>query len=432
MNPCEEQLAILGGPKCVTIPEDDMFKWPIITKEDEDAVLEVLRAGKMSGTDVTKQFEVEIKNWIGTDYALCYPSGTESIRAAMWACGVGFGDEIIAPSLTYWASATQALSMGAAVNFAEIDPWTLTIDPKDIEHRICPKTKAIIAVHYCAYPCDMDPIMEIAHKYNIPVIEDVSHIQGGLYKGRKLGTIGDIGAMSIMSGKSLACGEGGVIVTNNRKLYERCIAYGHYERTGLESHYNKADNQISDVELGRYKGFPIGGYKHRMHQLSSACGRVQLKHYPDRMYVIQKAMNFFWDQLTDIEGLNSHRPTLPNTDKGGWYAACGLYDKNAFGGVPLEKFVEALQAEGVRCSTGLNFPMHLHPLFHEADVLGTGQISMLVSGRDLRQGEGSLPYTEEANNRGLNVPWFKHFREDFIIQNANAFRKVANQYKKLL
>ena len=106
----------------------------------------------------------------------------------MFGCGVGVGDEIISPSVTYWASCLPAFSLGATVVFADIDPDTLCIDPNDIEHRITERTKAIVAVHYCGHPADMDPIMEIARRHNIKVIEDVSHAHGGRYKGRTVGS----------------------------------------------------------------------------------------------------------------------------------------------------------------------------------------------------------------------------------------------------
>ena len=141
------KLAILGGPKAVQSEDGDMFTWPIVTAEDEQAVLDVLRTTNMSGMDITKKFEAEFAEWMGTEYALGYCNGTAAILGAMWACGVGAGDEIICPSTTYWASATQALQLGASVNFADIDQRTLCIDPKDIEHRIGPKTKLIVVVH---------------------------------------------------------------------------------------------------------------------------------------------------------------------------------------------------------------------------------------------------------------------------------------------
>ncbi len=195
---------------------------------------------------------------------------------------------------------------------------TLCIDPQDIEHRITDRTKAIIVVHYLGHPADMDPIMPIARKHGIKVIEDVSHAHGGLYKGRKVGTFGDVAAMSLMTGKSLAIGEAGILATDDLEIYERGIAWGHYERN---------NQTIQTPELQPYIGLPLGGYKYRMHQMSSAVGRVQLKHYDERMAEIDRAMNYFWDRLEGVPGLRAHRPAKgSNCTMGGWYACHGIYE----------------------------------------------------------------------------------------------------------
>jgi len=430
-----QKLALLGGPKAVTKDAGDMFKWPIVTKEDETAVLDVLRRGAMSGTDITKQFEKEYAEWMGMKFALAYCNGTEALRAAMWACGVGAGDELICPSITYWASCTAALSLGAAVNFADIDPVTLCIDPKDIEHRIGKRTKAIVVVHYMGYPCDMDRIMKIARKHGVKVIEDVSHAHGGLYKGRKVGTFGDIGAMSMMSGKSFAIGEAGMMVTNTRDLLERCIAYGHYERTGAPSNFNPLDKSVQNPELNKYAGVPLGGFKHRMNQTCSAMGRVQLKHYDKRMKEIQDAMNRFWDLLEGVPGIRAHRPPKGSrSTMGGWYAAHGLYRGEELGGLTCARFAEAVRAEGVPgCYNGANAALHLHRVFHDADIFNMGKPTMISFGqRDVRQGKGTLPVSERIADIGYSIPWFKHDRPAIIKEYAAAYRKVAEHADQLL
>lgn len=428
-----KKLALSGGSKAVTEDPGDMFKWPIVTQEDEDAVLEVLRNGAMSGTDITKAFEKEFADWMGMDYALAYCNGTESLRAAMWACGVGAGDEIICPSMTYWASATSALSLGAAVNFADIDKETLCIDPDDIEHRICEKTKAIVIVHYTGYPCDMDRIMPIVKKHNVKLVEDVSHAQGSLYKGRKCGTFGDIAAMSMMAGKSFAIGEAGMMVTNDKYLHERCISYGHYERTGAPSIYNPTDKAVSDPELQQYAGVPLGGFKHRMNQTCSAMGRVQLKYYPDRIKEIQAGMNRFWDLLDGVPGVKAHRPSADSgSTMGGWYSPHGLYRSEELDGLPCEKFAEAVAAEGVPCHAGANGALHLHPAFHKADIFNMGQPTMISFGqRDVRQGPGSLPTAESITQITYSIPWFKHDRPEIIEEYAAAYRKAAENADEL-
>ena len=411
-------LAINGGPKAVQSDPGDMFAWPIITKEDEEAALEVLRAGKMSATDVTREVEREFAEWHGVEYVLGHNTGTAALHCAMFGCGVGVGDEIISQSMTYWATCLPAFSLGATIVFCEMDPNTLTMDPNDIEHRITDRTKAIVPVHYCGYPTDMDPIMKIAEKHGLKVIEDVSHAHGGRYKGRLLGAIGHVGAMSCMSGKALPCGEAGMLITNDREIYERAISFGHYAR--------HADLTIP--ELVKIKGMPQGGYKYRMHQISSAVLRVQLRHYRDRMEESMKAMNLFWDLLEGVPGVRAHRPPKddPDTHIGGWYAAHGIYVREQLDGLPLDKFAEAVKTEGGTCSPGANLLMHLHPVLNEADVYGHGKPTRIAnSDRDLRQPEGSLPVTESLPVRTYSIPWFKHFRKNIIEEHAAAYRKVA-------
>ena len=431
----KSSLAILGGPKAVTKDPADMFTWPIITAEDEEAVLAMLRrGGAMSSTDVTKQLEAEICDYFGVKYALGYCNGTASLLGAMFGCGVGFGDEIIVQSPVYWAAPMPALSLGATINFADILGDTLCIDPADIEHRIGERTKAIVAVHNCAYPAEMDEIMAIAEKHNVKVIEDVSHAQGGLYKGRMLGSIGHVGAFSMMAGKSLVAGEGGALVTNDQNIFERAVAFGHYERTGLPTMYSNAEGQITNPELKKFAGVPLGGYKHRLNQLASTLARVQLKHYPKRIAEIQKAVNRFWDLLEGVPGIKAHRPPKDSgSTMAGWYASMGLYRPEELGGLPVEKFCQAVTAEGVKTRPGINNPLHLHPALHDADVYGQGKPTVIANAsRDVRQGPGSLPVSEGIKERTYNIPWFKHDRPEIIEEYAAAFRKVAEHADELM
>jgi dTDP-4-amino-4,6-dideoxygalactose transaminase len=422
---CAGELALLGGPPSVQTEAGDLFQWPIITREDEEAALGVLRRGAMSGLDVTRQFEREFAAWQGTQYALGCNTGTAALHCAMFGVGVGVGDEIICPGITYWASALPCLSLGATVVFADIDPQTLCLDPADLERHITPRTKAIVVVHYVGYPADMDEILEIARRHNIAVIEDVSHAQGGLYKGRKLGTIGDVGAMSLMSGKSFAIGEAGMLVTDNREIYERAIAFGHYARHAAE---------LESADLKPFAGLPWGGYKYRMHQLSSAVGRVQLKYYDERTAEIRRAMNYFWDLLDGVPGLRPHRvDETCGSNMAGWYSALGHYRSEELGGLSVRRFAAAVAAEGAPCHAGCNFALHLHPLLNECDIYGDGRPTRIAhAATDVRQPRGSLPVSEGINNRVYSIPWFKHYRPALIEEYAAAFAKVAADYEKLL
>lgn len=420
------KLAIFGGSKSVNLYDSEMFKWPIITKEDNEAVMDVLNRGAMSGTDVTVEFEREFAKWQGTTYALAFNNGTSALHTAMFGCGVGIGDEIICPSVTFWASVTQVFSLGGTVVFADIDPVTLCIDPDDIERKITGNTKAIMVVHYLAHPADMDRIMEIARKHNLKVIEDVSHAQGGLYKGKKLGTFGDVAAMSLMSGKSFAVGEGGMLVTNNRDIYERAIAFAHYERY---------DERIVNKELKKYARLPLGGFKYRMHQMSSAVGMVQLKYYDERCAEIRKAMEYFWELLKDVKGIKPHRvPDGSGSNMAGWYIPYALYDKGQLGGLSITRFTEAVRAEGVNeCVAGCNNPLHTHPVFKTCDIYGHGKPTRIANSKsDIRIFDNSLPVSEKIGSMIFSVPWFKKYKPEIIEQYASAFRKVSENYKELL
>jgi len=424
-----EKLALFGGPKTIEKTKEELFHWPIITEEDIQAVTEVLRAGAMSGTDITKKFEAEYADWNQVKYALGTCNGTAALAAAYWACGVGAGDEVICPSITYWASCASVLQLGATVNFADVDPFTLCIDPKDIEHRIGPRTKAILVVNYAGLPADYDAILPIARKHGIKVIEDNSHAHGAMYKGKMCGAIGDIAGASMMSGKSFAVGEAGMITTDNRELFERCVAYGHYERTGAPSNFNPVDAQITQENLLPFRGLPIGAVKHRMNQTCAAMGRVQLKHYPARIAEIDRAMTYFADAVDQLPGLRVFRyPKGSGITNGGWYYAHCHYDASRLDGVAVDRFTEALRAEGASCNPGCNAPLHLHNYFHHLDFFHQGRPTALAFGqRDVRQGPGSLPVSEGVGKKVFSIPWFKHFDIPEIERYIEAFRKVTSQ-----
>ena len=418
-------LALLGGAKAVTVDKGEMFDWPIVNSEMEESVLSVLRAGNMSGTDITEQFENEFADWHGVKYGLAANTGTAALHAAMYGAGVGRGDEIICPSLTYWASCLQVYSLGGSVVFADVDPDTFCIDPNDIEHRITDRTRAIMVVHYCGQPADMDRIMPIARKYGLKVIEDVSHAHGALYKGKMVGTFGDVAGISVMTGKAFAVGEGGIMITNDENIYQRAIALGWYER----------HDRLTAPDLVLGAGLPWGGQKYRMHQISSAVGRVQVKKYPEEMAEIDKAMNYFWDLLDGVPGISSPRPPKDSgSTMGGWYSSLGKYNSDELGGLSVTRFCEAVAAEGVlELFPGCNKPLHLHPVFQSIDVYRDGKPSRnAFSNRDLAQLAGSLPVSESIHSKVFRAPWFKHFKPQFIEQYADAIKKVVSNYADLL
>ena len=421
------ELAILGGKKVMAKADEAMFHWPIVNQAMIDAQTKVLADGNMSGTDISRRFEAEFAKWQGRTYALSHTNGTSALHAAMYGIGLGPGDEIICTSVTYWASCTGALSLGATVVFCDVDPDTLQMDPASFESRITPRTKAVMVVHYMAHPAPMDEIMAIAKKHGIRVIEDVSHAQGGHYRGRMLGTFGDVAAMSLMSCKSFAIGEGGMLVTDDAEIYRRAIRLGHYDRI---------IDVCTDEEMEPTKNIPFGGLKNRMHQVSAAIGLEQLRKHDGEIAEIDRAMKYFWKGLEGVPGLRMIYPTEEGSDKAGWYASRFLYDPAAFGGVSNVTFCEALNAEvGGGFSFGCNMPLHLSSVFFDVDVYGHGKATakaFLPDGVDPRALSGNLPNAEKVNMRVLGEPWFKHDDHARIDPYIEAVRKVAAHATELL
>lgn len=178
---------------------------------------------------------------------------------------------------------------------------------------------------------------------------------------------------------------------------------------------------------------PLGGYKYRMHQVSSAMGRVQLKYYDERCAEIRRAMRYFWDLLEDVPGLAPHRvDDSDGSNMAGHYHPVGHYRPEELGGLPVQRFVQALRAEGVPSRAGCNAPLHWHPVFNDCDIYGDGRPTRIAhAANDVRMGQASLPVSEQVISRTLTLPWFKHYRPELIEEYANAFRKVALNHAAL-
>lgn len=421
------QLAITGARPVIEKRDESLFHWPIVNDAMRDAQAAVLEAGNMSGTDIARRFESCFAAWQGSKYALSHNNGTNALNAAMYAVGLGPGDEIICTSVTYWASCTGALALGASVVFCDIDPKTLQMDPKSFEERITPRTKAVMVVHYMAHPAPMDEIMAIAEKHGISVIEDVSHAQGGHYKGKKLGTFGRVSAMSLMSCKSFAIGEGGMLTTDDPEVFKRAVIFGHYDRI---------IDVCSDEEMKDMKNIPWGGLKNRMHQTSAAIGLAQLQKHDSEIAEIDRAMKYFWEGISDIPGLSMIYPEDEGSDKAGWYASRFHYDPAAFGGVSNVTFCDALNAEtGGDFSFGCNMPLHFSSVFFDVDIYGHGKPTSRVylpESVDPRSLSGELKVAEAINAKILGEPWFKHNDHARIDPYIEAVRKVAANASELL
>jgi len=427
-----KQLAILGGEPLFKdgLPDEvkDMIRWPIIGKEDEEAALDVIRRNAYSGIDITEKFEREFADWIGTKHAVAYCNGTMSIAAAMFAIGLSRGDEIICPTKTYWASIAPATTFGATAVFCDIDE-NLSMDPDKIEALISEKTRAIMVVHYVSYPCDMDRIMAIAKKHGLLVIEDVSHAQGGMYHGKRLGTFGDVAAMSLMSAKSFSAGELGIVVTDNKRIYERALAYGHYDR-------NNAKYVTESEELKPYLHIALGGVKGRANQLCTSLARIQLKYYDERCAEIRRAMNYFCDLIEDLPGIRPIRvDESTGSNMAGFYAAQCIYAPEELHGLTVRTFTKAVTAElgcrDFKIGSGGNFPLHTHNFFKTFDFDNTGAPSRIKdAARDVRELDEKL---DTANTiQCFSLPWLKKFNKEWIEKIAECFRAVIENHESLL
>jgi len=240
---------------------------------EENAVISVLRSKWLTMGEVTSHFEHDFSMMTTSPHCLSVSNATEALHLACVALGIGPGDEVIVPSLTFVATANAVLYTGASVVFADItSPNDLTISPASIAACVTPRTKAIIVMHYAGYPCDMPAILEIARKHNLHVIEDAAHCPGATLNGKALGTWGEIGCFSFFSNKNLATGEGGMLTTNSDEIAAKLKLLRSHGMTTLTYDRHAGHAYTYDVvELG---------YNYRIDEIRAALGIEQLKKLP--------------------------------------------------------------------------------------------------------------------------------------------------------
>jgi 8-amino-3,8-dideoxy-alpha-D-manno-octulosonate transaminase len=228
----QDALAIEGGKPTKERPDPPMYPGGmLIGEEEEQAVLEVLRAkrlfryyGPEPGPSKVEELEKAFAEHAGTRYALAVTSGTAALICGLQGIGVGPGDEVIVPAYTWIASPGSVVAVGAVPVVAEVDE-SLTLDPADVERKITPYTKAIMPVHMRGTPSRMDALMDVARRHGLKVIEDAAQADGASYKGRRLGSIGDVGCFSLQFNKILTSGEGGMVITNDEQVWKRALMF---------------------------------------------------------------------------------------------------------------------------------------------------------------------------------------------------------------
>lgn len=404
----DKKLSILGGPKSVRQHEKDAFAWPQYNSDEFDEVKRVMSMPDYSFYEEAYLLERYIREFFGVEHALAHMNGTASLHSALFAVGVGEGDQVIVPTLTYWATVMPVLACNGTPVFAESDPETLNIDPKSIEKLVTSKTKAIVIVHLCGLPCEMDEIMAIARKHNIKVIEDCAHCHDAEYKGKKIGTIGDIGCFSYQATKLMPGIEGGMLITRNKEYYERAVALGHYERLpGLDQ----------DSVYRKYQ-HTCFGYKYRIHPLSAAILRPQLKKYISLNKQRDKNLSYLDKELDKIKGLETIK--TPDDMKRNFYCYRVKYKEEELDGLEIDKFIAALQAEGMEVGKERYVLMHRQPAFNEAN-----NGFPWVMKDSIIKAPAVLPVTEKLYGQLLSLPTFPQASSDLVKQYVEGFKKVV-------
>jgi dTDP-4-amino-4,6-dideoxygalactose transaminase len=286
-----EKLAISGGTP--SISRSDYKNWPIIGPDERRLVNEVLDRGIVAGGTApqVKALEKEWAQYVGTTHCLTTCSGTAALHMALAAVGVGPGDEVITSAFTFLASASCAIHQNAIPVFVDIDPRTYCMDPAKLEAAITPRTKAIIPVHIQGCPADMDPILAIARKHKLFVIEDACQAHGAVYKGKKVGRIGDIGTFSLNNFKNLCGGEGGLFTTNEESYVEKATLIRCF------------GDEVDEVSRRRVYNASILGYMYRNQELPAALTRAQLIHLDEHNAVRIANANYLTRQLSEIPGV---------------------------------------------------------------------------------------------------------------------------------
>ena len=340
---------------------------------EEAAVMEVLRSRWLTMGEVTQEFEKEFAGFVGARQALAVANATVALHLACLALGIGPGDEVIVPSLTFVATANAVLYTGAQVRFAEIlGPQELNISPEAIEREITPKTRAVIVMHYGGYPCQMEAILQIAARHGLAVIEDAAHAPGAALNGKPLGTWGDAGCFSFFSNKNLSTGEGGMFVTDRVDLAEKVRLLRSHGMTSLTWDRHQGHASTYDVvDLG---------YNYRIDELRSALGLVQLKKLVANNARRKTITERYWRAL-DGSGVD-----LPFNNRLG-APAYHIFPILLPAGVERMKFIDAMRVEKVQ--TSIHYPpVHMFRYYRE------------------RYPGVSLPITERVASREVTLPLY--------------------------
>lgn len=348
------KLAINGGEPVV---KHGLGKsWPIHDETEEHALLEVLRSGAWNRREKVDEVGEKFAAYHDAKYGIPLANGTVALQCALKAAGITAGDEVIVPALTFVATGTSAVCVNAVPVIVDIDPLTYNIAPNAIEAAITPRTRAIIPVHNGGYPADMDAIMEIAEKHDLKVIEDCAHAHGSQWRGKGVGSIGHLGTFSFQIGKTLTCGEGGMVITNDEDLANRA---GH----------------VANLNM-------------RMTNLQATLLLCQLERLDSQVETREENMAYLVKGMEEIEGINPI-PRDERVTRWCFYYWDFRFVSDEFGGISRGRFLEALGAEGVPCGVGA----HGQPIYNEGPFGSPEQFDLFGLPRE-HLGDRAIDYSK--------------------------------------
>lgn len=331
--------------------------WPSFSHEEADAVRDVILSNKVNywtGQE-TRTFEKEFAAWSETEYAVALANGTVALDVAFKALGIGSGDEVIVTSRTFLASVSSIVNTGAVPVFADIDLDSQNITVETIRAVLTPRTRAIVCVHLAGWPCDMDPIMDLAAENGLKVIEDCAQAHGAFYKGRRVGSIGHIGAWSFCQDKIMTTGEGGMVTTNDRELWSSMWSYKDHGKS-WEAVYER---QHAPGFRWLHESF---GTNWRMLEVQAVIGRIQLRRMAD--WAARRSANAMriWDAAGQVAGLRV--PQIPAHITHAAYKCYVFVEPSSLkDGWNRDRILEMLVARGVPAFSGSCSEVYLEKAF---------------------------------------------------------------------
>jgi len=406
-----EQLAIHGGPPVHVGLPIPLFK-AVYGQEEMTAVQEVFQRGVFcaaypAATQV-RMLEEDFARWLGVKHALAFSSGTTAQHAALAAVGVGPGDEVIVPPLTFISTAYTVLLQRAVPIFADVDPGIIILDPADVRRKITPRTRAIVPVHWFGHPAEMDELTSIAREHNLAIIEDCAHANGTRYRGRPAGTFGAAACWSLQESKMItSAGEGGMLTTNDDAV--AVVA------RSMRNHGRSPSPALQGGETGRlvsaYRVTTLGN-NYRMTEIQAAFARVQLSKQASFRERRRACAAYLDANLTDVAGL------VRQDLREGVELSYAYYPVRFLSGrftAEIEAISQALTAEGIG-----TYPIaqdelcHIHPIF-------AGRPDCAL---------GSLPQAEQVARELLLLPLHPALSDDDLADIVAAVRKVARAYRR--